>query len=301
MTAARWVARADPEFPAPLLAIPDPPEGLWVRSALAPEDLAGQWRGEAAVAIVGSRGASSAGLEIARELAWDLARAGVLLVSGLARGIDGAAHAGALAAGGRSIAVLGCGLDLCYPPEHARLAGEIAASGALLSEYPDGTPAVSWHFPRRNRLISGLCAVTVLVEGEARSGAWHTVESALAQGREVMAVPRDPWLPGSVAPNRLLRDGAPPATCAGDILALLGLRAQARRRRGAAGKRAEAEAAAEPLVAAGLSRGPATLEQLAGRCPQIPLAQLQASLVALEIGGRVTRDRCGLLRWREER
>ncbi len=191
---------------------------LWVRSTrYAVAGLPGLWE-RPTVAIVGARGASAAGRELAREMAWGLARQGVCIVSGLALGIDAAAHEGALLAGGLTVAVLAGGLDRIYPPENVPLAAEVMAHGALLSEWPAGTTAQGWRFPRRNRLISGLADAVVLVEGSARSGALHTVRYALDQGREVFAVPRDPLIPGSVAPNRLLRDGAVPATCAGDIL-----------------------------------------------------------------------------------
>jgi len=310
-----WIPRGDPGFPALLEGIADAPPGLWVRSGWGPEALAERLWSPPAVALVGSRGASCAGLELARQFAWGLARAGVVVVSGLARGVDAAAHAGALEAGGATVAVLGCGADVCYPPEHERLAARIASRGAILSEWPSGTPALPWRFPRRNRLISGLSRVTVLVEGRARSGAWHTVAAALDQGREVMAVPRDPLLPGSAAPNRLIRDGAAPATSAEDVLALLDWRrapgdrgrggaqpllppGDSRPRARAAHPRAGGAAPGAARIEARLRRGDGvTLEQLAGGLPEVPLADLQARLVTLEVEGLVRRERGGLLRW----
>ena len=243
-----------------------------------------------AVAIVGARAASSSGLALARELAWDLARRGIVIVSGLARGIDAAAHEGALLAEGVTVGVLGCGIDDCYPPEHAALAGRIEATGVLLSEWSGRTPALPFRFPRRNRLVSGLCDVLILVEGEIHSGARHTVAFALQQGREVMAVPRDPHLPGSVAPNRLIRDGAAPVLGAEDVVAVLAGRAVAGDADGvpsALRRRVERRLAG----VSGL-----TPEQLAERLPGIDAAALQAELLTLEIEGHLARDGAGRLR-----
>jgi len=175
-----------------------------------------------AIAIVGSRAASHYGLEAATEIGHDLAAAGVVVVSGMARGVDGAAHRGALAAGGRTVAVLGCGTDIAYPPEHADLADDIAAHGALVSEYPPGTIPQAFFFPVRNRIISGLARGVLVVEAADRSGSLITAAAALEQGREVMAVP------GSVLTDRhhgahaLIRDGATLITGVEDVLASLG-------------------------------------------------------------------------------
>ena len=218
---SRWIPAGSVAFPNRLRGLQPPFPGLWVRTRLEDGDLAGRIWNLPAVAVVGARAASAAGLEIARQLGWDLARAGVAVVSGLARGIDAAGHEGALLAGGWTVAVLGCGIDGCYPPEHGPLAARIAAHGVVVSEWPGRLAPKAGLFPRRNRLISGLSDIVVVVEGGARSGARHTVRFALDDGREVMAVPRDPILPGSRTPNRLLRDGAPPVLDAGDVLALL--------------------------------------------------------------------------------
>lgn len=311
MPAARWLSAREVGFPARLDALPDAPAGLFLRSALAPESLVERIWARPAAAIVGARAASSSGLGLARELAWDLARRGIVIVSGLARGIDAAAHEGALLAEGVTVGVLGCGIDDCYPPEHAALAGRIAAAGALLSEWPGRTPAQPFRFPRRNRLVSGLCDVLILVEGEAHSGARHTVAFALQQGREVMAVPRDPHLPGSVAPNRLIRDGAAPVLGAEDVVAVLAARAGALGASAPRGvPRAPSDDAGEPpeltaQVPSALRRrlerrlGDAaglTAEQLAERLPGIDPAALQAEVLTLEIEGRLARDGAGRLR-----
>lgn len=208
------LASRDPSYPALLLAIPDPPPVLFVR---------GQLDDAPAVAIVGSRRATPYGRAAAERLGCDLALAGVTVVSGLARGIDAAAHQAALDGRGRTVAVLGCGADLIYPREHRRLADAIVQTGALVSEFAPGTPPLPGHFPRRNRVISGLAMGVVVVEGAEDSGALLTVDYALDQGREVFAVPGSIFSPKSRAPHSLLRQGARVVEDAADILQELGL------------------------------------------------------------------------------
>lgn len=194
------IAARDSRYPPRLGEIHDPPSTLWRRGGLA---LDGQ-----TVAIVGSRTATPAGLVVARQLSRDLAERGYTIVSGLAAGVDGAAHQAALDAGGSTLAVLGCGVDIAYPYRHRALAEAIAEAGALVSEFPPGTPPRSWHFPLRNRIISGLSRAVIVVEASERSGSLITARLALEQGRDVLAVP------GSVASGRyrgchaLIRDGA---------------------------------------------------------------------------------------------
>jgi DNA processing protein len=206
----------DPGYPGYLARIFDPPLVLYVRGRLEPEE------GATSLAVVGSRAASPPGRALARRMARDLAAGGISIVSGLARGIDSAAHQGALEGGGRTIAVLGCGLDRVYPPENAKLATDVAASGAVVSEFPLGTPPLPGHFPRRNRLIAGLGRGVVVVEAAARSGALGTVRCALDEGREVMAVPGHPTSPGSEGVNALIRDGATLVRGASDVATELG-------------------------------------------------------------------------------
>ena len=208
----------EPLFPARLGSIPSPPEQLWVlgRAERLPD-----WSTRS-IAIVGSRAASRDGLDNARRVAEGLARAGVVVVSGLARGIDSVAHRAALDAKGCTIAVLGSGLDRLYPPEHEALADDIAATGAVVSEYPPSTVPQSWLFPRRNRLVSGLADAVVVVEAPEKSGALITASAALEQGKDVMV------LPGRIAGHRnrgghlLIRDGAKLVESADDILLEMG-------------------------------------------------------------------------------
>jgi len=208
------LVRDDERYPQNLLNIFDPPPILYGKGRL--EVLAAP-----AIAIVGSRKASKRGCQFAFSLARDLAERGVVLVSGMALGIDAAAHAGCLHAGGRTIAVWGSGLDVCYPARHRELAARIADSGLLLSEFPLGTRPEKQNFPRRNRLISGLAAGVVVVEASLKSGSLITARCALEQGREVFAVPGLPASPESGGNNWLLKEGAQLVESADDIFACL--------------------------------------------------------------------------------
>jgi DNA processing protein len=211
---ARWVRREDPEFPPLLRRIPLAPEGLHVWGSLLAEDAL-------AVAVVGSRQATPYGIAVAGRLAYDLAARGVTVVSGLARGVDSAAHRGALEAGGRTIAVLGSGLQAIYPPEHRPLAARIASRGAVLSQFPARARALPYHFPERNRVIAGLALGVVVVEAGERSGALITAGHAADLGREVMAVPGCVTSPASRGAHRLLKDGAAPVEGWEDVVAAL--------------------------------------------------------------------------------
>jgi DNA processing protein len=211
------VREGEPGFPEVLTRIPDAPLALYRRGSQDPSQAI-------SVAIVGARRAGRYGLELARSLAADLAGRGVCVVSGLALGIDGAAHRGALDAGGRTVAVLGSGLGRVQPRANLRLAEEIvAAGGALIAEYPPDRSGARHQFPERNRLISGLCNGVVVIEASARSGSLITAGFAMEQGREVMAVPGTPGLPNSAGANRLLKDGAALVENADDVLDALGL------------------------------------------------------------------------------
>jgi DNA processing protein len=180
----RWLARSDDAFPPRLASIVDPPPGLFLRGSGPCELLS-----RPAVAVVGARGCSDYGAHVARTLGRELAEAGVVVVSGLARGVDGWAHRGALEAGGTTVAVLGCGVDRDYPRAHATLAAQIAQTGLIVSEYPPTVAPAPWRFPARNRIVAGLGTATVVVEAREQSGALITADLALEEGRDVLAVP----------------------------------------------------------------------------------------------------------------
>lgn len=215
----RFVPRK--ELPPLLRAIHDPPPGLFVRGDA---DLSLLER--SAVAVVGARACSGYGASVARSLGRELAAAGLLVVSGLARGIDAEAHRGALAAEQPTVAVLGCGIDRDYPAAHAELARRIAERGLLVSEYAPGVEPAPWRFPARNRIVAGLCAATVVVEARERSGALITADLALEEGREVFSVPGEITAALSGGTNGLLKLGASPLTAAADVLAAFGLEVQ---------------------------------------------------------------------------
>jgi DNA processing protein len=274
VTEIRCVRRRDLAFPPLLGAIHDPPPQLFLRGTASPALLAGP-----AVAVVGARSCSAYGRSVARSLARDLAAAGLVVVSGMARGIDGEAHRGALDGVGPTVAVLGCGVDRDYPAAHAELARRIAETGLIVSEYEPGVEPAPWRFPARNRIIAGLCGATVVVEARERSGALITADFALEEGREVLAVPGEITSSLSAGTNALLRLGATPVTSAEDVLEAYGIEAP-KTRAAAIGSTAEkllARLEGEPLTADEVARA-AGVEPGAGA----------AALVELELAGRVT-------------
>ena len=202
----------DEDFPPLLAAIHDPPALLYVR---------GTWPPAEGLAVVGSRATSPENIQMARTICRDLAANGVAIISGLARGIDTAAHLGALDAGGPTVAVLGCGIDRIYPPENGRIFQQIARQGTLVSEYPPGTPPKPGHFPGRNRIISGLSRGVLVAQAAHGSGSLITADFALEQGREVFALPGPTYAANCAGSNALLKDGAHLVTEARDILELL--------------------------------------------------------------------------------
>lgn len=208
--------KTDPGYPPLLCQIPDAPPLLYVRGTLVDDDRFG-------IAIVGSRTPRPYGLQMARRLATDLARAGLTIVSGGARGVDGAAHEAALRVDGRTIAVLGCGIDISYPSEHKDLFTRIAASGAVVSEYPIGAPPETWRFPRRNRLISGLARGVIVCDAGEDSGALITATCAAEQNRDVFAVPGNVDSDHNRGAHKLLKEGARLVESAEDVLAEYGL------------------------------------------------------------------------------
>jgi DNA processing protein len=199
------------DFPSMLQRIPGPPAALFVRG-----DPTVLWHPQ--LAIVGSRHPSAGGLELARDFAADLARAGFCITSGMADGIDGAAHRAALDVGGKTVAVLGTGVDMVYPRKHDRLAARLQQHGALVSEFPLQTSAAPEHFPMRNRIISGLCLGTLVVEAGLQSGSLITARLAVEQGREVFAIPGSVHNPMARGCHRLIRDGATLVECSADLM-----------------------------------------------------------------------------------
>jgi DNA processing protein len=264
----RFLGRSDAVFPPLLRAIHDPPVGLFLRGTAAAELLA-----RPAVAIVGARACSPYGEQVARTLARELTAAGLVVVSGLARGIDGAAHRGALEADGPTVAVLGCGIDRDYPASHRDLARRVADSGLIVSEYAPGVEPAPWRFPARNRIVAGLAAAAVIVEARERSGALITTDLALDEGREVFAVPGEITSSLSKGTNALLRSGAAPLTDAADVLELFGLAASAR-------------PPTAPETAELLAHLPATADELV-RLTRQDAGRLAAALAELELAGLV--------------
>jgi DNA processing protein len=266
----------DPRYPQRLLTIHDPPPVLYILGELSPAD---DW----AVAVVGTRSASAYGKEAARALAGDLARSGVTIVSGLARGIDAQAHQAALDCGGRTLAVLGSGLDVIYPWEHKKLAAAVAAQGALISEYALGEKPEANNFPARNRIISGLSRGVIVVEAGEQSGALITADFAADQGRDVFAVPGGIFQRNSRGTNRLIRDGAQPALSAADVLEALNLTAVT--------EHVEAQMlfptdATEALLLEGLSEEPTHIDEV-GRATGLPISTVSSTLALMELKGLV--------------
>ncbi|MDO1560355.1 DNA-processing protein DprA [Brevundimonas sp. 2R-24] len=277
---AHLLLLGDPDFPPMLAAVDPPPPILWALGD--PTHLSSR-----AVAVVGARVASAAGQRFARQLSADLAQAGLMVVSGMARGIDGAAHEGALGAGRATVAVLAGGVDDVYPPEHRDLYGRIAQQGCILSESPPGARAQARDFPRRNRIISGLSRAVVVVEAELRSGSLITARLAAEQGREVLAVPGSPLDPRARGVNDLIRQGATLCEGADDVLNVLsGLRAlPAASVIEDEGADFEADEALREQVAALLSPTAVARDEIV-RALGAPSAAVLAALVELSLAGR---------------
>jgi DNA processing protein len=274
VTEVRHLRRRDAAYPPLLAEIHDPPPELFLRGNGETATLT-----RPAVAIVGARSCSSYGRSVARTLARELAGAGLVVVSGMARGIDGEAHRGALEAGGSTVAVLGCGIDRDYPAAHTELARRICEGGLVISEYELGVEPAPWRFPARNRIIAGLCAATVVVEARERSGALITADFALEEGRDVLAVPGEITSALSGGTNALLKLGAAPVTCAADVFELFDLvlfRPEPMQLVGAA----------ETLFER-LRDGPLTADELV-RASGIDSSQASAALMELELARLVT-------------
>lgn len=273
---ARVLTWESHDYPHLLREIPAPPPVLYVKGTLTEED---GW----AVCVVGTRRASTYGREVTRRLAGALARSGITIVSGLARGIDGEAHKAALEAGGRTIAVLGCGIDRVYPPEHRKLAEEIVENGALVSDYALGTAPEGGNFPPRNRIISGLSLGVLVTEAGARSGALITVDYAAEQGRDVFAVPGSVLNRGSKGTNSLIQDGAKIVLSPEDILVELNLTMVAEQTE--VRQVLPADETEEALLSQ-LSAEPIHVDELQ-RQLNLPIAQVTSTLALMELKGMV--------------
>jgi DNA processing protein len=284
---ARYLFHDQPDYPPLLRAAPDAPPILTVRgnAALAARPC---------VAIVGARNASAAAVRMARTLAGELGDAGFIVVSGLARGIDGAAHGAALTTG--TIGVIASGIDIAYPPEHAELQEQVATRGLLIAEQPPGTEPLARHFPSRNRIIAGIAAGTLVVEAAPRSGSLITARLAGDYGREIMAVPGSPLDPRAQGCNLLIRDGAILVQSAADVIELLsgfdgaprsGVRETAGEWQGAD------ELADNPADVAGLlTLAPVAVDEIIRQCGE-PAPAVQLALLELELQGRLVRHAGG--------
>lgn len=265
-------AFSSPEYPAALSDLPDAPETIWAIGDFAMLD-------GPVVAVVGTRRATAYGLRITRELVAALVRGGACIVSGLARGIDAAAHHAALEHGGRTVAVLGTGVDVPYPRSNLPLYREMAARGLILSEFPLGSPGLKHHFLRRNRIIAALARVVFVVEAPHKSGALSTVEAAMKLNREVGTVPGPIDSPQSAGSNQLLCDGAHPIVSVDDALTLAGLSPQRRGRIDIANE-------TERRIWDALADGAASLDELCARST-LPVAECLTTVTILELRGVV--------------
>ena len=268
----------DPTYPRLLREIDDLPPVLYVRGELTDDD-------QRSVTIVGTRKPTAYGKEAARHLSGDLASAGVTVVSGLARGIDGIAHRAALEAGGRTLGVMGSGLDVPYPPEHAGLMRQMAENGAVISEYPLGTKPDARHFPRRNRLLSGLSLGTLVIEAPARSGTFSTIRSALEQNREVLCVPGSIYSPASALTNQMIREGAKLVMNAEDVLEELNLGAATAHQSPLPGLD-EPVSGDEAAIYEVLNLDPQHIDDLSRRT-EIPVTRVMGALSVMELRGQV--------------
>ena len=268
------LARSDARFPPRLKAIFDPPPSLHLRGSGEPELL-----GRRAVGVVGARSCSPYGAQVARMLGRELAAAGLVVVSGLARGIDGEAHRGALESGGPTVGVLGCGIDRDYPAVNASLSRRMEDGGLVISEYEAGVEPAPWRFPARNRIIAGLCEAVVVVEARERSGALITADFALEEGREVFAVPGEITSALSVGSNALLRLGATPLTGSGDVLEALGIE------RAAAAEDPDVSEAARRLLVL-VRDTPSAADELVAKA-SLEAGAVSVALTELELAGLV--------------
>jgi len=264
-----------PIYPHWLKTIEHFPPILFIRGEIQAED-------ENAIAVIGTRGATVYGKGIADQFAGEFAKTGITVVSGMARGIDTAAHRGALKNNGRTIAVFGCGVDICYPPENRDVLDEIIKNGAVISEFTIGTPPLAQNFPKRNRIVSGLSKAVVAIEAKEKSGVMNTVNWALNQNKDVFAIPGNIYSKASSGTNRLIKEGAIPVTSAGEILECLGFQHTKKERE----TRELALTETEKIIWERLSFEPIYLDILSEQLNQ-PTGSILNVLLALEIKGLV--------------
>lgn len=272
----RILTWADAEYPTYLKEVDQPPPVLYLRGEITPED---RW----AVGIVGTRAVTPYGRQVAEELATALCRNGVTVVSGLARGVDAVAHSAAIKAGGRTLAVLGSGVDKIYPPEHRGMAERIATQGAIISDYAPGTPPDSTNFPPRNRIISGLSMAVVVIEAAETSGALITASFAVNQGRDVFAVPGSIFAPQSKGTNRLIFNGAKPLLAVDDVLQSLDLTRNVERREA---RQALPADTTEAALLQYISQEPTHVDELRAQSG-LPIDRISAALTMMELKGLV--------------
>lgn len=266
----------DEDYPSRLKEIDQPPPVMYIRGEYLPDDLF-------AVAIVGTRRVTSYGRQITEELAGFLASNGITVISGLARGVDAIAHQSALKAGGRTIAILGSGVDKIYPPEHMKLAAQMLERGAIMSDYAPGTPPDASNFPPRNRIISGLSLAVVVIEAGETSGALITAEFAAEQGREVFAVPGSILAPQSKGANKLIQNGAQPLLNASDLMQALDFTRIGEHK--AARKALPADEIEARLLNV-LGAEPLHVDQIRGQA-DLPIEKVSATLALMELKGMV--------------
>lgn len=288
----RVVTLGDAGYPSPLLDIEDPPSMLYMLGALEPWALDATNKIATCLAIVGSRNPTPQGESNARQFARVFGEAGLCVVSGLALGVDGAAHDGALLGGGTTLAVVGTGLDRVYPKQHLALAHRIAQQGLIISEFPLGTPPLTANFPKRNRLISGLSQGTLVVEAALKSGSLITARLAAEQGKDVFAIPGSIHSPQSRGCHALIKQGAKLVESAQDVLEELNLPGFSAALTASAEAEADDQPADKPLFAA-MGFEPVSLDALQARTG-LATAELQARLLALEMAGEVSRLQGGL-------
>lgn len=266
----------DPTYPRYLKEISQPPPVLYMRGSIKPED-------DVAVAVVGTRRITGYGRQVAEELGGYLARNGITVVSGLARGVDAVTHEAVLRAGGRTLAVLGSGVDVIYPPEYQKMAGKIIEQGAILSDYPPGTQPEAVNFPPRNRIISGLSRIVLVVEAGETSGALITASFAADQGRDVLAVPGSIYAPQSKGTNYLLQQGAKPLLCFEDVLEALNMdRVQSHQQ----ARMVFPGSPVEAKIIGVLSADPIHIDEI-GSLTGLSIEEVSATLTLMELKGMV--------------